>query len=146
MTALALLTFMVAIPAGVIARRADGGWLPASTSGRDSGAVRMASNRVGRLYPGARRNFILTMRNQLQARVEVRRVRVRDVGTTKRGCAAARRNLMIRQPRARMFRLQPRGIRQVTALLIMPNTVADACQGTVFKLRYRALLETQDAR
>ena len=144
MTALALLTFMVAIPAGVIARRADGGWLPASTSGRDSGAVRMASKRVGRLYPGARRALIVTVRNRNSKHgVEVRRVRVRNVGTTKKGCAAARRNLRIRQPRARMFRLQPRGIRKVTALLIMPNTVADACQGAVFKLRYSAQTRTR---
>jgi hypothetical protein len=130
---------MAAIPAGVIARRAGAGWLPATTSSRDSGAVRITSKRVGSLYPGARRVLILTLRNPNPKHgVEVKRVRVRNVGTTKRGCAPARRNLRIRQPHARVFRIRPRSVRRVTALLTMPNGVADACQGAVFKLRYRA--------
>jgi hypothetical protein len=144
LTALALLTFIVAIPEGLIATRAGAGWLPATTSSRNSGAVRITSKRVGSLYPGAKRTLILTLRNRNSKHgVEVRRVRVRTVGTTKRGCAPARRNLRIRQPRARMFRIRPRGVRRVTALLTMPNTVADACQGAVFKLRYSAQARTR---
>ncbi len=139
LTALALLTFMAAILAGAIAKRAGAGWLPATTSSRDSGAVRITSKRVGNLYPGARRVLILKLRNPNPKHgVDVRRVRVRNVGTTKRGCAPVRRNLRIRQPRARTIRIRPRGVRRVTALLTMPNTVANACQGAVFKLRYSA--------
>jgi len=137
--ALALLTFAAAIPAGVIARRAGAGWLPASTSSRDSGAVRITSKRVGSLYPGARRVLILTLRNPNPRHgVEVKRVRVRNIGTTKRGCSPVRRNLRIRQPHARTVTIRPRGIRKVTAVLTMPNTVAGACQRAVFKLRYSA--------
>jgi hypothetical protein len=144
LTALALLTFMAAIPAGVIARRAGAGWLPATTSSRNSGAVRITSKRVDSLYPGAKRTLILTLRNPNPKHgIEVRRVRVRNVGTSKRGCAAGRSNLRIRQPRARMFRIRPRGVRKVTALLTMPNTVADACQGAVFKLRFSAQARTR---
>jgi len=137
--ALALLTFMAAILAGAIARRAGAGWLPATTSSRDSGAVRITSMRVGRLYPGANKVLTLTLRNPNPRHgLAVKRVRVRNVGTTKRGCAATRRNLRIRQPRARTIRIRPRGVRKITALLTMPNTVANACQGAVFKLRYSA--------
>jgi hypothetical protein len=144
LTALALLTFMVAIPAGVVARRAGAGWLPATTSSHGSGAVRITSKPVGGLYPGAKRTLILTLRNRnSKYGIEVRRVRVRNVGTTKRGCAPARRNLGIRQPRIQMLRIRPRGVRRVAALLIMPNTVADACQGAVFKLRYSAQARTR---
>ena len=137
--ALALLTFMAAILAGVIARRAGAGWLPATTSSRTSGAVRITSRRVGSLYPGAEKVLTLTLRNPNPRHgVDVKRVRVRNVGTTKRGCAPSRRNLRIRQPRARTIRIRPRGIHRVTALLTMPNTVANACQGAVFRLRYSA--------
>jgi len=137
--ALALLTFAAAILAGVIARRAGAGWLPATTSSSNSGAVRITSKRVGSLYPGAKRVLILTLRNPNPRHgLDVKGVRVRNVGTTKRGCTAARRNLRIRQPHARTIRIRPRGVARVTALLTMPNTVANACQGAVFKLRYSA--------
>ena len=144
LTALALLTFMVAIPAGVVARRAGAGWLPATTSSHGSGAVRITSKPVGGLYPGAKRALVLTLRNRNSKHgVEVRRVRVRNVGTTKRGCAPAAHNRGLRQPRAQIFRVRPRGVRRVTALLIMPNTVAETCQGAVFKLRYSAQARTR---
>jgi hypothetical protein len=137
--ALALLAFTVAIPAGLVAGTAGAGWEAATTRSRASGVVRITSNRIVGLDPGARRTLTLTLRNRdSKRRVVVRRVRVRDIRTTKRGCAATRRNLRIRQPRFRTFTIRPRGARRVRALLTMPNTVANACQGAVFRLGYRA--------
>jgi hypothetical protein len=141
LTSLALLALSVAILIGLAAKTAGAGWQLATTSSRASGAVRITSNRVRGLYPGAKRTLTLTLRNRSgKRRIVVRRVVVRDVRTTKRGCAAARRNLRIRQPHMRPFAIQPRGARKVRAVLTMPNTVANACEGAVFQLRYRAVI------
>jgi hypothetical protein len=83
----------------------------------------------------------LTIHNNSKHAVRIRALRVRDVGTTKRGCAPTRRNLTIRKQKPRAFRLQRGATRRVVFLLTMPNTVANACQGAVFDLRYRALLK-----
>ena len=137
--ALALLTFAVAIPSSVFAGRAGAGWQLATTRSDGAGRVRITSNHINGLYPGAKRTLLLTLRNRdPKHAVRVQYVRVRDARTTKRGCAPTRRNLRIRQPRARFFTIRPRGVRRVKALLTMPSTVATACQGAVFHLRYRA--------
>jgi hypothetical protein len=135
LVALALLTLAVSIPA-VLAGRAPAGWQAAGTSSRDSGAVRITSNRIRDLYPGAKKKLVLTLHNRSRHIVVVRRVRVREIRTSRRGCAASRRNLRIRQPRAGAFRIPARSSRRVTALLAMPNTVANACERAVFSLRY----------
>jgi hypothetical protein len=142
LTALALLTFVVCIPAAVVAARAPAGWQVATASSRGTGSLRITSNRVGNLYPGAKRKLTLTIHNNSNHAVLVRALRVRDFGTTKPGCAPIRRNLMIRRQTPRAFRLRPGANRRVVFLLTMPNTVANACQGAVFKLRYNALLGT----
>src|SRR5690349_15064768 len=99
-TALALLTITVAIPSGVLVSRADAVWLPATAQSRNTGPVQITSNRIVGLTPGAKRTLVLTLRNRNAKRaVEVRRVRVRIVRTTKRTCAPKPRNLRIRQPR-----------------------------------------------
>ena len=143
MTALALLTFVVCIPVAVVAARAPAGWQLATANTRGTGSLRISSNRISNLYPGAKRKLTLTIHNNSKDAFRIRALRVRDVGTTKRGCAPTRRNLMIRRQKSRPFRLRPGASRRVVFLLTMPNTVADACQGTVFALRYKALLETK---
>ena len=142
LTALALLTFVVCIPAAVVAASAPAGWQLATASSRGMGSLRIRSNRVSNLYPGAKRTLTLTIHNTSKHAVRVRALRVRDLGTTKRGCAPTRRNLMIWRQRSRAFRLRSGASRRVVFLLAMPNTVANACQGAVFDLRYKALLET----
>jgi hypothetical protein len=142
LTALALLTFVVCIPAALVAARAPAGWQLATASSRGTGSLRIKSNRVSNLYPGAERKLTLTIRNNSKHAVRVRALRVRDVGTTKRSCVPTRRNLRIRRQKPGAFRLRSGARRRVAFLLTMPNTVADACQGAVFDLRYKALLET----
>jgi hypothetical protein len=134
---LALLTFVACIAAAVVGAKATAGWRPASARSNGSAPVRVTSNRLRGLYPGAKKTLTLTLRNaDRKQSVVVRRVRVRDAATTRRGCAASRRNLTIGNPRFRPFRLRPGRSRRVVARLTMPNTVANACQGAVFSLRY----------
>jgi hypothetical protein len=143
--ALALLTFVACSVAAVIAAKAPAGWRPASAKSRAFGPVRGTSNGVRGLYPGAKKTLTLTLRNSDPKRaVVVRRVRVRDVGTTARGCAPSRRNLRIRDPRFRVFRLRPGRSRHVFARLTMPNTVVNACQGAVFRLRYSVVIAARE--
>jgi hypothetical protein len=139
--ALALLTCAAGSAAAVIAAKAPAGWRPASARSHASGPVRVTSNRLRGLYPGANKTLTLTLRNSDRKHaVVVRRVRVRDAGTTRRGCAPSRRNLRIRDPRFRAVRLGPGWSRRVVARLTMPSTVANACQGAVFRLRYSVVI------
>lgn len=101
--------------------------------------VRISSKRVAGLYPGARRELIVTFHNTSKRRSTiVRNLRVDDVVTTKHGCAASRRNLRIRQYTGGPIRLRPGRLRSVVLLLTMPNTVANACQRTTFTIHYGA--------
>jgi hypothetical protein len=149
LTALALLAFLVFIPAAFIVARAPAGWQLATERSRSSGSLRIKSNRVTGLYPGAKRKLILTLHNPNSKRsVWIRGVRVRDLGTTKRGCAPVRRNLRIRRQKPRAFRIRPGGTRRVVFVLTMPNTVANACKQAVFHLGYstRTVLDQRATR
>jgi hypothetical protein len=140
LSALALLTIAVSIPAVLFADRAPAGWQLAFVSSHGSGPVRISSNHISGLYPGTKRKLTLTLHNLDRTHsVLVRRVRVREVGTTRRGCAPSRRNLRIRQQNGlHDFRIRAGGTRRITVVLTMPNTVATACQRARFKLQYRA--------
>ena len=138
---LALLTFGACLAAAVVVANGTAGWRPASARSHGSGPVRVKSNRIRGLYPGAKKTLTLTLRNSDRKHsVVVRRVRVRDAATTRRGCAASRRNLTILDPRFRPFRLGPGRRRRVVARLTMPKTVTNACQGAVFRLRYSVMI------
>jgi hypothetical protein len=134
---LALLPLAV-IAALLVARNAFARWEPASARITGSVRVRITSKRVTGLYPGAVRSLVLTLHNHSRRRVAVRRIRIHEVSTRNVGCSASSRNLTIRQPARRTLRLGPWGTRRVTVPITMPSTVADACQGAVFTLRYTA--------
>jgi hypothetical protein len=125
---------LLALPLGD--RTATGGWqtVPPGASG-----VRITGKRVVGLYPSTRKELHLTLHNSNRRHsVLVDRLRVRDVGTTKKGCLPSPRNLAIRQYRGAPIRIPAGGARTVTVLLLMPNTVAQACQRAVFGLRFTA--------
>ena len=139
LSALALLTIAVSISAVLFADRAPASWQLAYVSSHGSGPVRISSNHISGLYPGAKRKLTLTLHNLDRTHsVLVRRVLVREVGTTRRGCAASRRNLRVRQSGLHNFRIRAGGTRRITVVLTMPNTVATACQRARFNLQYRA--------
>ncbi len=137
-TALALFTFAASIAAGLIAGTAPGGWEPAGARGQSVGRVPITGDHVTGLYPGAKRKLTLTLHNSdPDHTIVVRAVRIRDIRTTKRSCAPSPRNLSI-EHRSGTFRIGAGGARHISVLLVMPNTVANACQGAVFKLRFVA--------
>jgi hypothetical protein len=140
LAALALLAIAVSVPAALSADRAPAGWQLAFINNHGGGPVRISSNHIAGFYPGATRKLTLTLHNLDRAHsVLVRRVRVREVGTTQHGCAPSPRNLRIRQNGLHDFRIRARGTRLITVVLTMPNTVANACQRARFRLQYRAL-------
>ena len=136
---LALLALSLTGPAVVLGDRTGAAGWQLVPSG-SSPLVRITSNRVSTgLYPGVSKELILTLQSSDRKHsIVVRRVRVRDIATTNRGCAPARRNLAIRQYKGAPVRIPPGQTRTVSALLSMPNTVSDACQRVTFKLRYTA--------
>ena len=147
LAALALLAIAVSVPAGLSADRAPAGWQLAYVNSPGSGRVHISSNHIAGFYPGAKRKLTLTLHNLDRAHsVLVRRVRVREVGTTQRGCARSPRNLRIRQNGLHDFRIRARGTRTITVVLTMPNTVANACQRARFRLQYRAQIFRRHAR
>jgi hypothetical protein len=119
-------------------RNAFARWSPTSARSSSSGPVRITSKRVTGLYPGARKRLVLTVRNTTRRRVAVRRIRIRVLSTTKPGCRVSADNLTIRQPARRTLRLWPGTRVRIGLPITMPNSVADVCQGAVFKLRYTA--------
>ncbi len=131
---LALLALPLTVPAAVYGAR-TGGWQ--LVPGKTSPLVRITDNHVIGLYPGVSKELILTLQSSDPKHgIVVRRVRVRDIATTNRGCAPARRNLAIRQYKDAPIRIPPGQTSTVTVLLSMPNTVSDACERATFRLRY----------
>ena len=135
---LALLALPLTLPADAFGERTGaGGWqlVPSETSP----LVRITDNRVIGLYPGTSKELILTLHSsERKHSIVVRRVRVRDIATTHRGCAPKRRNLAIRQYRGAPIRIPPGQARSVSVLLFMPNTVSVSCERATFRLRYTA--------
>jgi hypothetical protein len=131
--------------AGVLgAQSALAGWHSATASANGGARLRIKSKPVLGLYPGAVRKLTLLVHNPDRRRVLVYRLRVRNTATSRRGCAASRRNLAIRQYGRRPFVISPHGTRRVVVRLTMPYTVANACQRAVFRLRYSARVVTRN--
>jgi hypothetical protein len=146
LTLLALLALVAAI-AAVGTGDAFARWDAAATEGSGGGHVRIASYRVVGLYPGARRRLVLMLHNTDRRRSAlIARVHVATVVTSKHGCKPSRRNLRIRQYRGPAFTIRPNSTRRLSLRLTMPNTVANACQRAVFKLRYTALVLSRRVR
>jgi hypothetical protein len=131
--------------AGVLdGQSALAGWHFAAASGHGGSRLRIRSEPVLGLYPGATRKLTLTIHNRDHHRsVVVYRLRVRNTATSRRGCSASRRNLAIRQYAGRPLVVAPRGTRRVVVRLTMPYTVANACQRAAFRLRYSARVATR---
>jgi hypothetical protein len=143
---LALLALSLTGPAVVLGDRTGAAGWQLVPSG-SSPLVRITDNPVTDLYPGVSKELILTLHNtDPKHGIVVRHIRIRDIATTKRGCAPTRRNLAIRQYKGAPLRI-PRGrTRTVSVLLSMPNTVSDACQRATFSLRYTARTRIEASR
>lgn len=136
-TVLTLLALPLAAPAAVLGETTRaGGWQMVPR--KASPLVRITGNRVLGLYPGMTKKLTLILRSDSRQSIVVRRIRVRDIATTKPGCAPSRRNLAVRRSKRSPLRIPPGGARRVIVLLSMPKTVSDDCQRAVFRLRYTA--------
>jgi hypothetical protein len=135
---LALLALPLTLTAAAFGARTGAGGRQL-VPGKTSPLVRITDNRVIGLYPSVNKELILTLQSSDHRHsIVVRRVRVRDVATTNRGCTPTRRNLAIRQYKGPPIRIPPGQTRSVTVLLFMPNTVSVACERATFRLRYTA--------
>ena len=93
-----------------------------------TGSLRIRSNRISNLYPGAKRTLTLTIHNTSKHAVGFALCAFVISARRSAVCAPTRRNLTIRRQKPRAFRLRSGASRRVVFLVTMPNTVADACQ------------------
>jgi hypothetical protein len=132
---LALFAAIAAMGAGCSFRQ----WGAATAQITGGASVQVTSTPVTGLYPGAQRRLLLFLSNGDRRRSAlVGRVVVSAVATTKPGCAPSVQNLRVDPYVGPPFTIPPHSIRRLSLALTMPNTVSNACQQAIFKLRYTA--------
>jgi hypothetical protein len=101
--------------------------------------VQITSSGVVGLYPGGGRTLMLALHN-LNARraVQVRRIRVQSVASTKKHCLPAPGNLWIQQYAGPDVVIPAGSTRMVTVQLGLTSGAPDGCQRATFTLRYSA--------
>jgi hypothetical protein len=92
------------------------------------------SGSVRNLYPGARANLRVTVRNRYAFRLKVVSITGRAADASK-GCR--RGNLSVTGYRGKLL-VRPWKPRVVNLKVTMARTAPNACKGAVFKLRFRA--------
>ena len=101
-------------------------------------AVSVTATPVTGLYPGAAKNLALQIKNTYPYAVKITAVKAKIAAATNRpGCAGTRTNLTLTH-RGRAFTINPRKAAPVIMTVVMPRTVADACQGATFKITFTA--------
>jgi hypothetical protein len=93
---------------------------------------------VSGLYPGATATLAVRVTNPYGFPIRLRALTVAVArATTRPGCAGSAANLAARPMQARI-RIKPRRAAVATAVLTMPRSVVDGCQGAVFRLTLSA--------
>ena len=101
-------------------------------------AVTGAAPPVTGLYPGAGRAFTLQIKNTYPYPVRITAVKAKVAAATNRpGCAGIKTNLAVTH-RGGAFTVKPKKAAPVIMTVVMPKTVADACQGATFKITFTA--------
>ena len=133
---------VLAAAAGVAAHVAAPG--PGPGSGRMeliasvTHAVTVTSRPVTGLYPGATKTLALGIKSTYSFPVRITAVKTKvAAATTRPGCAGTRTNLLISH-RGGAFLVKPKKTAAVVMTVVMPPTVADACQGATFKITFTA--------
>ncbi|RAK32811.1 hypothetical protein B0I29_113106 [Actinoplanes lutulentus] len=100
----------------------------------------VSSTPVKDLYPGARKRTKLTVTNPYPFPIEVRSLEARLASTSKRSCRVIAANLQVGQHLGKLPLTVPAGKKKAAGEfeLRMPNSVADDCQRTTFRLRITA--------
>ena|SRR6185437_655991 len=101
-------------------------------------AVTLAAPPVTGLYPGAGRGFTLQIKNTYPYPVRITAVKAKVAAATNRpGCAGIQTNLTVTH-KGGAFTIRPKKAAAVIMTVVMPKTVADACQGATFKITFTA--------
>jgi hypothetical protein len=100
--------------------------------------VSVTSTPVTGLYPGAMRGLTLQVKNTYTYAVKITAVKTKiAAATTRPGCTGTRANLVISR-RSGVFVIRPKKTQPVVMTVVMPPTVADACQGATFRMTFTA--------
>ena len=98
--------------------------------------VSVTSSAVTGLYPRASRPRILHIKNTYAYPVKVPGVKTRlATATTRAGCAGTRANLLVSRTGSALV-IKPKKTANVVMTVVMPATVANACQGATFTLAF----------
>jgi hypothetical protein len=133
---------VLATAAGVAAHVAAPG--PGRQSGRIeliasvTHAVSISSSAVTGLYPGATKPLIVRVKNTYAYPIKVPVLKTTLAAvTTRPGCAGTRANLLVSRSGGAIT-IKPRKTAAVVMTVVMPASVADACQGATFTLTFTA--------
>jgi hypothetical protein len=100
--------------------------------------VSVTSAPVAGLYPGASKTLTLQIKNTYAYAVRITAVKTKIAGaTTRPGCAGTRANLVISRKGGAIV-VKPKKTVAVVMTVVMPSTVADACQGATFRMTFTA--------
>ena len=103
-------------------------------------AVSVTSSPVTGLYPGALpKPLTLQIKNTYAYPIKVMSITARvGAATTQPGCTGTSQNLTV-PPRTVPLRIKPKTTaKNVVMTVVMPKTVADACQGARFTITFTA--------
>ena len=101
-------------------------------------AVSVTATSATGLYPGAMKTMTLQIKNTYPYPIKITAVKAKVAAATNRpGCAGTRTNLTVTH-RGGTFAIKPRKGTPVIMTVVMPKTVADACQGATFKITFTA--------
>ena len=101
-------------------------------------AVSVTAPPVAGLYPGATRTVALQIKNTYPYPVRITAVQAKvAAATTRPGCAGINTNLAVTR-KGGPITIKPKKSAPVIMTVVMPKTVADACQGATFKITFTA--------
>jgi L-cystine uptake protein TcyP (sodium:dicarboxylate symporter family) len=100
--------------------------------------VSVTSSPVTGLYPGAVRPLIVRVKNTYSYPVKVATVKTTvGAATNRSGCAGTRENMLVSR-NGGATTIKPRKTVSIVMTVVMPKTVADACQGATFTFTFAA--------
>jgi hypothetical protein len=112
---------------------ATGLQLVASTKG-----FRLSGLPVRGLYPGVTRPMTVKIKNPYGFSIKVPKVTAKVAATTTvPGCSGVAANLTIKVPKGALV-IPKRKTKSLLLQIVMPSTVANACQGAAFKITLSA--------
>ncbi len=85
------------------------------------------------LYPGASRSLTVTVKNPNTIRIKIATIKTKVTKTSVAGCSTVAQNLTVTHPKAGL-KIAPKKSAKLVLTVMMPTSVADACQGAKFSI------------